>query len=136
MPAAIPNGGGGGDITTSQVAAYHAAISKPAGSQTAQEQAIVKEVETKVTQVAGGWIDSGGAGGRQAAVALEVARLVGKLEADRVASVNQWAPDATGSSAKAKKAQTEMHGADTPTIAEMLRLLFEIRDRMNAAGIP
>lgn len=128
MPVAIPNGGGGGDPTTPQLAAYAAALLKPAGDQTAAEQATIAEVESKVETIASGWQDSGGTGGRQTAVALEVAAFVGDLEARRVASVNQWAKEAAKGS---RKAQTEMHGADTPSLVEVARLIYELRERLN-----
>lgn len=127
MPVAIPNGGGDSDPTTSELAAYHS--SKAAsGDSSGQEQDIVKAVEAKVEAVAAGWIDSGGTGGRQAAVALEIAEFTGDLEARRMASINQWAQAAAKGS---RKAQTEMHGADTPSIVNLAKLLFELRERLN-----
>jgi len=128
MPAAIPNGGGGEDPTSSQVAAYSAALAKVAGSRSAQEQATITEIEAKVQAIAQGWADSGGTGGRQTAVALEVAGFIGRLEAARLQSVNQWAREAAKGS---RKAQAEMHGADTEFIVELARLIFELRERLN-----
>jgi hypothetical protein len=130
MPIAIVEGDTGG-TSTSQLAAYSAAKNKAAGDQTAQEQQIVAAVEASVNQAAQGWTDSGGTGGRQAAVALEVARFTADLEARRVAAVNQYATDASGGTLKARKAQSEMHGADTQTIVELARLVFELRERLN-----
>ena len=131
MPAAIPNGGGGSDTTTSELAAYSAAKAKPPGNQTAQDQKVIATVEQSVTTVAGGWVDTGGTGGRQSSIALEAADFAGRLEADRVQAINQHAEEATGGSHKAKKAQSEMHGADTKYLIELARTVFELRERLN-----
>ena len=128
MPVAIPNGGGDQDPTSSQLAAYRAATATPSGNQTAQEQALIAEIEGKVQAIAQGWEDSGGTGGRQALVALEVADFAGRLEAARLQAINQWAKEAGRGS---RKAQTEMHGADTVYMVELARLLFELRERLN-----
>lgn len=131
MPAAIPNGGGGDDPTTGELAAYNSATSKANGDQTASDQQVIADVEAKIAAIAGGWVDSGGTGGRQAQIALEVAAFSGQLEADRLAAVNQWAPTASKAGPQARKAQAEMHGADTKSIVEMYRLLLELRERLN-----
>lgn len=136
VPAAIPNGGGGGDPTTSELAAYNSAKSKPPSEQTAQDQETIKELEAKLATIAAGWEDSGGTGGRQEAVRLEVAAFAGRLEGARLASINQWARSAAAGGPQSRKAQSEMHGADTEFIIELARLLYELRDRVNAEGIP
>jgi hypothetical protein len=131
VPAAIPNGGGGSDVTTAQLAAYSAAKSKSAGDQTAQEQATVAAVEAAVQTVAQGWQDSGGPGGDQAAAAIEVAERLGRLEAKRVQVINQHAEKASGGTQESRRAQAEMHGADTEFFHEVLRELIELRQRLN-----
>lgn len=131
MPVAIPNGGGGSDPTTSEAAAYSQAKNKPPGNQTAQEQALVQSFEAAVTGIAQGWQDSGGTGGRQAAVALRVAAFAGELSALRNAAVNQYAEEAASETAKARKAQAEMHGSDTQAFVALARLLFELEERLN-----
>lgn len=127
MPIAI-NGGGAGGPPTAQAAAYAAALAVSPGNQNASEQAVIAAFEGTILELAGGWDDSGGTGGRQAAVALEVAAFIGNLEAARLASVNQWAKEAAKGS---RKAQAEMHGADSLAIAEIVRLLYELRERLN-----
>lgn len=133
MPTAIPNGGGEDDPTTSEAAAYNAAISVPPGDRTAQEQATIEDYEAKVQTVGNGKVDSGGTGGRQAAVALEVGRTIAKLENDRKKSIRQWAQKAASGGPNARKAQEEMHGSDTATMANLLFLLYELRDRLNSS---
>lgn len=125
------NGGGGASTTNSQAAAYQAATSKAAGDQTAQEQAVVQEYEAAFTAIGEAWVDSGGTGGRQAAVALEVAAFTAELEARRNAAINQHAEKAVGGTLQARHAQTEMHAADTQTLIDLARLVYELRERLN-----
>jgi hypothetical protein len=129
MPIAIPEGDTG--TTTTQLAAYAAAVNKAAGQQTAAEQEVVAQVEGQVTSAAGGWTDSGGPGGHQAENALRVAAFAGELEARRVAAVNQYAGEAAGGTLRARRAQAEMHGADTQSLVEMYRMLVEMESRLN-----
>jgi hypothetical protein len=132
MPIAFVNGTTPQNPKTSEVAAYAAAKEKVAGDRTAQEQAAITSVEAEVTRVAGGWQDSGGTGGRQAAVALDVLDFASRLDGARKQSINQHAEKAQGGAGRqARHAQTEMHGADTEFFIELARLLFELRERLN-----
>lgn len=131
MPAAIPNGGGGGDPTTGESGAYNNAISKDPGDQTAADQQLIQSFEQRVQAIGDARADTGGPGGHQAAVALEVGRFAGALEARRKAAVDQYAPEASGGTLKARRAQSEMHGADTQSLVELAWLLFELRERLN-----
>lgn len=129
MPVAIPDDEGGGP-TTGEAAGYAAALEVPPGDRTAAEQAAIAAFEAKMAAISGGWKDSGGPGGFQAKVALEVGRFVGQLEAARQQSVNQWAKEAARGS---RKAQAEMHGADSASLVTLARLVYELRERLNVS---
>lgn len=133
MPAAIANGGSTDEPTTSQAAAYNQATSKAPGDRTPDEQAVVDDYEKKVAAIGNTKKDSGGPGGHQAAVALEVGRTIAELERNRKKSIDQWAREASRGGPGARKAQAEMHGSDSETLAKMLFLLYELRDRLNAS---
>lgn len=120
--------GGAPPVKTSESAAYGAALTKSPGDRTAEEQRVIASVEARIEAIAGGFQDSGGTGGRQAAIALEAAGFMAELEAARVASINQWAHDAAKGS---RKAQAEMHGADSKFLLEIVKLLYELRERLN-----
>jgi hypothetical protein len=131
MPTAIPNGDPSDDPTTSEAAAYNSSISIPAGDRTPEEQATVDEYEGKVTRIGAGKTDSGGTGGRQAAVAVEVGRTIAEMERNRKKSIDQWATKAARGGPEVRRAQSEMHGADSATLSSVLFLLYELRERLN-----
>lgn len=139
MPTAIPNGGGGEDTepTTSEAAAYHSAVSIPSGERSAEEQQVVEEYEEKVEAIGETKADTGGpaagvpGGGKKTDVSLEVAGMIGELEYRRKQLVDQWARDAARAGPGLRRAQSEMHGADTPTLVDIIWLLLEIRERLN-----
>lgn len=133
MPTAIANGGAPDDPTTSEAAAYNVAVSKPAGDRTPEEQAVVDDYEGKVTAIGNAKVDSGGPGGFQAAVALEVGREIARLERNRKRAIDQWAKQAARGGPGARKAQAEMHGADSETLAKLMFTIFELRERLNAS---
>lgn len=126
MPVAIPNGGGD-DITTSDLSAYNAAVSVSGGDQTADESGLVSDVEERAERIAAGWTDSGGAGGYQQAVALEVLQRGAALQAEIDKSVRQWAKQGR------ERALTEMLGPLVKALVERDRLLLELRERLNGS---
>lgn len=127
MPVAIPNGGGS-DVTTPELTAYANAQAKSPGDRNAAEQGAIDTVDGKVDGIAGGWVDSGGPGGFQFDVRREVTAFTARLEAARAEAINQYAK-----SSDPRKANREMHGADSQFIVEIYRQLLEAINRLNAS---
>lgn len=138
MPVVIPNGGGG-DITSSELIALVSGLdllvnnqtqeitSGGGGAQTQSETQLVNSVESKLQEIAVGWVDSGGPGGHQRAVAHEVMRRAALLQGDLSKSVRQWAKPGRD------RALMEMFGVLVKAVADRDRLLLELRERLNAS---
>jgi len=143
MPVAVPDDGSV-QITSSELGGYVGATKTPGlnegarkdytqssasgdGSLTPQESMIVSDVEEKIAAIALGWVDSGGPGGHQRAVAREILRRAALLQGDLVGSVRQWAKPGR------ERAMLEMFGVLTRAIVDRDRLLLELRERLNAS---
>lgn len=147
MPTVIPNGGSN-DITSAEVSGYYGGVlgagpnrptttwdpailsgdsSGGSGGQTSQEVQLVSSVEQKLDVIVQGWVDSGGPGGFQQAVAPEILRRAALLQGDLLASVRQWAKPGR------ERALSEMFGVFTKALVDRDRLLLELRERLNAS---
>ncbi len=104
--AIASSGGGGGNVTP-------------------QQASVVNHVEQKLDAVVSGWVDSGGPGGHQQAVAHEILRRASLLQGHLLQSVRQWAKPGR------ERAMLEMFGVVTQAMVDRDRLLLELRDRMN-----
>lgn len=153
MPVVIGDGGGsvtsvggvitsiGGGITSAELGGYYGGSiadyneatqtftpsAQGTGSFTPPEVALVATVEEKLEAIASGWVDSGGPGGHQAAVATEILRRVALLQGDLNRSVRQWAKPGR------ERALLEMMGVLVGAIHQRDRLLLELRERLNAS---
>lgn len=143
MPVVIPNGGSA--ITSTEIAAYgpgtfggtlptttfdpriKGTVTPTTGNQTASEVQVVNNVNDKLDVVVSGWIDSGGSGGRQQAVAREILRRAALLQGDLQLSVRQWAKPGRD------RALMEMFGVMTKAVVDRDRLLLELRERLNSS---
>jgi len=137
MPIVIPNGGTG-DITSSELGGLsnpytdyrdktQTFTDPPGGNLTPQETQLISSVETKLSAIVQGWVDSGGPGGHQQAVSREILRRAALLQGDVLASVRQWAKPGR------ERAMTEMFGVLTRALVDRDRLLLELRERLNAS---
>ncbi len=142
MPTVIPNGGPG-DITSAEIAGYgpgkfggvdprttfdptiRGTTTPTTGDQTSSEVQVISDVEDKLDVIVTGWIDSGGPGGHQQAVAREILRRAALLQGDLQTSVRQWAKPGRD------RALMEMFGVMTKAIVDRDRLLLELRERLN-----
>ncbi len=145
MPTVIPNGGPG-DITSAEIAGYgtgsrlgdadirttfdpriRGTTTPTTGDQTSSEVQVISNVEDKLDVIVTGWIDSGGPGGHQQAVAHEILRRAALLQGDLQTSVRQWAKPGRD------RALLEMFGVLTKAVVDRDRLLLELRERLNAS---
>lgn len=142
MPTVIPNGGQG-DITSAEVTAYGGGTLRgdrprttfdpailgtttPTGGDLSPEEVqVISNVEEKLDIIVQGWVDSGGSGGRQQAVAHEILRRAALVQGDLLSSVRQWAKPGR------ERALLEMFGVLTKAMVERDRLLLELRERLN-----
>jgi hypothetical protein len=122
---AIPNGGGD-DIGIGDLQSYNSIRQNPSPPNSTEE-GITQDVEQRLDAIAGGWEDSGGAGGVQIDVSREVleraAALVGQLQG----AVHRWETPGR------QRAQIEMIGSLVQALTERDRLLLELRERLNAS---
>ena len=124
MPIAIPNGSGDA-ITSAELTSYASVIHPFQGDLTAQQQQVRDDLEGRVTEIAQGWTDSGGPGGHQTDVALEVLERAALLQGDLAKTIRQWAKPGR------ERALMEMFGLLTKALVERDRLLLELRNRLN-----
>lgn len=138
MPIVIPNGGPSGSITSSELGGLSNPYTDyrdktqtfsdpPSGDYTPSEVQLISNVEQKLDAIVEGWVDSGGPGGHQQAVAYEVLRRAALLQGDLLGSVRQWAKPGR------ERAMLEMFGVLTKAITDRDRLLLELRERLNAS---
>jgi hypothetical protein len=126
MSTVIPNGGGD-DVTTGDLGAWDAVSTIPGGDQTSEESDITSDIEARVGRIAAGWTDSGGPGGFQQDVALEVLQRAAALQGEINLSVRQWAKQGR------ERALSEMLGPLVKALVERDRLILELRERLNAS---
>lgn len=136
MPVAFPNGdnaitsaelGGLSNPYTDYNTGTQTFSDPPSGNRTPQEAQLIQRVEEKLDAVVQGWVDSGGPGGHQQAVAQEILRRAALLQGDLMASVRQWAKPGR------ERALLEMFGVMTAALVDRDRLLLELRERLNAS---
>lgn len=139
----IPNGGGGG-ITQGDLGAYvgdqvnlranipdfwnpNSPTPPTTGSVSPEQAQVISNVDQKLDAIVSGWVDSGGPGGYQQAVAHEILRRAALLQQNVNRSVRHWAKPGR------ERALAEMFSVLVQAVADRDRLLLELRERMNAS---
>lgn len=121
MPSAIPNGGGGEDLTTSDLVAYNSSIANTGGGQTATEAEVTADVEERVQRLAAGWTNT------PSVDPIEVLARAGALSGNLAAAVRQWARPGS------ERRMLEMIGSLTEELTKRDRELLELRARLDAS---